>query len=194
MDRDFLIKVTNNLYHLTLLFPKKEPLRYKMRELADEILANCLKVLNNADALGAGESVSELLEDLEILDSYFAIANDQSWVTPPKLFSVQEEYSKIKGYLEGLNKESAANLQLPLNQENRQKNNSEGPKTLNGRQEKILEVLGQKEKARVGELKEFFPDITKRTLRRDFRQLLKDGKLERIGERNETYYRISDRT
>ena len=42
MNKDFLIQLTNDLYKLTLLFPKKEPLRYKMRELADEILANSL--------------------------------------------------------------------------------------------------------------------------------------------------------
>jgi len=42
MDRSFLIQLTNEIYRLTLLFPKKEPLRYKMRELADDILANFL--------------------------------------------------------------------------------------------------------------------------------------------------------
>jgi len=42
MEKKFLLQFTNELYRLTLLFPKKEPLRYKMRELADDILANFL--------------------------------------------------------------------------------------------------------------------------------------------------------
>lgn len=42
MEKKFLLQITNELYRLTLLFPKKEPLRYKMRELADDILANFL--------------------------------------------------------------------------------------------------------------------------------------------------------
>ena len=44
MNKDFLLKITNELYRLTLLFPKKEPLRYKMRELADDILAQSLRI------------------------------------------------------------------------------------------------------------------------------------------------------
>ena len=59
MDKVFLIQLTKNLYQLTLLFPKKEPLRYKMRELADEILANCL-------ISPLKQNLS--LEDFEILD------------------------------------------------------------------------------------------------------------------------------
>ena len=42
MEKKFLLQFTNELYRLTLLFPKKEPWRYKMRELADDILANFL--------------------------------------------------------------------------------------------------------------------------------------------------------
>ena len=39
MDKNSLIELTNKVYKLTLLFPKKEPLRYKIREVADDILA-----------------------------------------------------------------------------------------------------------------------------------------------------------
>jgi len=46
MDPNHLLQITNELYRLTLLFPKKEPLRYKMRELADDILADSLRITN----------------------------------------------------------------------------------------------------------------------------------------------------
>jgi hypothetical protein len=29
MDKDFLVELAKKIYHLTVLFPKKEPLRYK---------------------------------------------------------------------------------------------------------------------------------------------------------------------
>ena len=38
MDKEYLIQLAKNAYNLTLLFPKKDPLRYKVRELADEVL------------------------------------------------------------------------------------------------------------------------------------------------------------
>ncbi len=34
------------------------------------------------------------------------------------------------------------------------------------------------------------PDITKRTLRRDFEYMLSQGLIKRIGERNDTFYQI----
>jgi predicted HTH transcriptional regulator len=59
-----------------------------------------------------------------------------------------------------------------------------------GRQEKILEILKEKGKAQVWELKQIFPEVSKRTLRRDFEQMLNQDLIERMGERNETFYQI----
>jgi hypothetical protein len=85
MDRDFLIKLTNNLYRLTLLFPKKEPLRYKMREVADDILAEQSPLL--------------ALEYLGVLDSFFEVAKSQNWVAAQDVLNLQAEYSKLDGEL-----------------------------------------------------------------------------------------------
>ena len=43
MDKNNLIEITKKLYQITLFFPKKEPLRYKIRELADDVLDNFLR-------------------------------------------------------------------------------------------------------------------------------------------------------
>ena len=61
---------------------------------------------------------------------------------------------------------------------------------MNERQEKILEVLREKGRAQVWEIKQIFPQVSKRTLRRDFESLFKRGIIERIGERNNTFYRL----
>ncbi len=39
-------------------------------------------------------------------------------------------------------------------------------------------------------MKQVFPEVSKRTLRRDFENLLKQGIIERIGEKNDTFYQL----
>ena len=162
MDKDFLIKLTNNLYRLTLLFPKKEPLRYKMRELADDILAKPTE------------------KNLEILNSFFEVVKAQNWVSPSNVLEVQQEYSKLKEEFKKLSEVELLKVEKK----------GELEETIPGRQQKILEVLKEKGKAQVWEIQKIFPEVTKRTLRRDFESLLNQGLIERIGERNDTFYKL----
>jgi hypothetical protein len=210
-NRDFLIELTGSLYCLTLLFPKKEPLRYKMREKAIEILAQPNE------------------KDLDVLDRFFEIALIQKWVSFPEILSVKTKYDNLRrelllGQSEEIQKEtlfSSRENREELKQNNDQQesnpvennlvenssvenssveNNSvennqpfNGLKIVNGinqRQEKILEFLKENGRAQVWQIKEVMPDITKRTLRRDFEQMLKQGMIKRIGERNNTFYQI----
>jgi hypothetical protein len=82
-SREKLIELTKRVYRLTLLFPKKEPLRYKIREIADEILANLLK-----------ETKNPTIKDWEILDSFFEIAKEQTGFHQGK-FSKFNKITKI---------------------------------------------------------------------------------------------------
>jgi len=190
-EKNFLIQLTNDLYRLTILFPKKEPLRYKIRQWADEILANFIQletkqkligdrpVNNNFSLLNQMRTLKrQILEDLEVLDSFFEIAKSQKWVSLQETINLQEEYVKLK---EELEKEQMPEMLFP-----------EGEKRLsiNERQQKILEVLKERGKVQVWEIKKIFPDVSKRTLRRDFEQMLSQGLIERIGERNETFYQL----
>jgi hypothetical protein len=177
MDKKYILQITNNLYRLTLLFPKKEPLRYKMRELADDILAH---FFNNQHP--------ELVKDLEVLDSFFEVAKSQKWVKKEELLNLQQEYIKLK---EDLEKSTIQNVEVQ-DVEVRPPQIPQlipGPgKEINQRQEKILAFLRENGKAQVWQVKQILPEVSKRTLRRDFEFLLKQGKIERIGERNETFY------
>jgi len=58
------------------------------------------------------------------------------------------------------------------------------------RHQRILEVLRQRGNVQVGELKQVFANVSKRTLRRDFEFLLNQGAVERLGEKNQTFYRL----
>lgn len=191
MDKNNLIQLTNNLYKLTLLFPKKEPLRYKMREVADEILDRCLR---------QNPGQNPVVDDLEVLDSFFEVAKAQNWVAISEILRVQEEYNKIKSEIKK-NIEFPPELPKLLEKPEREKTDShpiEIPppitSSLNLRQEKILEFLKENGRAQVWQMKQLFPEVTKRTLRRDFESLLKQGIIERVGQRNDTFYQVKGRT
>jgi len=63
---------------------------------------------------------------------------------------------------------------------------------LTQRQEKIMGILQNKEKAQIWEMQKIMPEVTKRTLRRDFDDLLKKGYIQRIGEWNTVSYTLLD--
>ncbi len=192
MEKQTLIQLTCDLYKLTLLFPKKEPLRYKIRELADDILAGFLRITNKYEYTNRelSEEISPSLKDLEILESFFAVAKEQNWVSQGELLKVSLKYDNLKQELEDVGKQ---NVVLPI------------PEPLTGgttdfdnvrknlqRQDKILGVLREKGQAQVWELKMVFPEVSKRTLRRDFEYLFGHGLVERVGERNQTFYRLKE--
>jgi hypothetical protein len=163
MDKDRLIKITDNLYRLTLLFPKKEPLRYKMRDAATEILANPAE------------------RDFEVLDSFFEVAKLQNWVRLDDVLAIQSEYGNLmKDLIQ----------QKPLKTVVAEVSSQPAVKGLAKRQEKILAILKEKGNAQVWEMKKIFPQISKRTLRRDFEFLLKQGAVQRMGEKNNTFYQV----
>jgi len=175
MDRSFLIQLTNEIYRLTLLFPKKEPLRYKMRELADDILFDLISVPQKTYR---GQTPVSLDGKLEVLDGFFEVAKNQNWVKKEELLNLQKEYGKLKSFPQ----QKLAEV-WPRSVAEEHKKTWVGP-----RQEKILAFLKEKEKVQVWQIKQIFPQVSKRTLRRDFENLFKRGIIERIGERNETYY------
>lgn len=167
MDKNYFIQLTNNLYRLTLFFPKKEPLRYKMRELADSILINPNE------------------KDLEVLNSFFEIAKNQNWVSVSDILAIQGEYDSLKKELE--EKKLTA---VDFSTDREGKIIEVGPQSISLRQEKILAFLRENGRAQVWQLKQIFPEVTKRTLRRDFEQMLGQGLIERLGERNNTFYQV----
>jgi hypothetical protein len=169
MEKDFLVQLTKDVYKLTVFFPKKEPLRYKIRELAIEIL-------RKPDE-----------QDFETLNSFFELAKAQNWVLPSAISAVQESYVKLFGEIVNLEK-----VVLPK-QEYKKIEAEFQPlvaKTLIERHKKIMETLKEKGRAQVWEMKQILPQVSKRTLRRDFEFLLKQGAVDRVGERNDTFYQV----
>ncbi len=212
MDKDKLIELTNKIYRMTLLFPKKEPLRYKMREVADNALADLVTwevfYNHNPSRFLAVENPEKkdlifvVEKDFEILKSYFEITKWQNWLSYFDVLELEDEYDRIKSnfkkeieYLE----EGEKNLKIePLFPTSKTDRNpvsiadvkEKKDEKLDPRKENILKILKEKGRAQVWEVKKILPEVSKRTLRRDFDQLLKLGLVERIGERNNTFYKL----
>ena len=191
MDKEILIQLTVDLYRLTLLFPKKEPLRYKIRELADDILADFISLFGeNRQAQKptiVGIRDCDLGKNLEVMESFFAVAKEQNWVSSENLLNISGRYASLKDKLEGSTKSQQETVFETITAE--AVGDFSGSAKNIRRQDRILEILKQKGRAQVWEFKEIFPEVSKRTLRRDFERLLGQGLVERIGERNQTYYR-----
>lgn len=212
MEKDFFLNLNKEIYRLTLLFPKKEPLRYKMREIANEILAELVK--NNFFQTEVKKPFlqdSDCLSNLEVLDCFFEIAKAQNWTKKEELDILQKSYSELKETLEKIKlennllelrmKNSILPLEIPkkkefLTEEKKEESKEKtffspsNKKELNERQKKILDFLRENERVQVWQIKKIMPQVTKRTLRRDFEFLVKKGIIERMGERNNTFYQL----
>ncbi len=193
MDKEYFTNLTNDLYRLTLLFPKKEPLKYKMRDLADNILAGLIIIIEG-DKKRYEELVYEIKKNIQPLDGFCDVAKKQNWVSEEDIIDIQERYGVIreemekfeKEYLKPKKEEELTKEKLPVHESVFVSNE------LNPRQKKIVELLKEKEKIQVNEVQESFPRITKRTLRRDFDVLTKKGLVKRLGKANTTFYKLAN--
>jgi len=184
MERQDLIEITIKIYKITLLFPKKEPLREKIRETAGNILENFI-LLESAGGKEKSLLGLEMERNIDVLDGYLEIAKWQNWTSYFDILKLKNDYVKIKNSLGRIEpqskpvKKASVEPVLPANE-----------KKLNPRQEKILDILKKKEMVQVWEVNKILPNVSKRTLRRDFEQLLKDQLVDRVGEKNQTYYKL----
>lgn len=210
MEKELLIELTYKVYRLTLLFPKKEPLRQKIRETADELLKDLVawQVFHSQDFynLNQKEILFNIKKNFEIIFSYFEVAKWQNWVSYFDILELREEYGKIKERFENEEKEEQRlnekqeTIIFPKKEEQEEKQTekqtepkeSKKPERLDPRKGKILDILREKERVQVWEVKKILADVSKRTLRRDFEKLLKQGLIERIGQRNDTFYRLKN--
>ncbi len=205
--------MTNGLYRLTQLFPKKEPLRYKIRGIGVDILDRVLRITdlritnrheytNNDEG---GDLKTEILIDLGIMKAFLAIAKEQKWVKDAEILKVEQGYDILNQSIEGMEKQKTPGVseqETPVFQALMASELSSGfnepvpmpmPDNLHKnrqRQERIMKIVKEKGKVQVWEIKKVLPGVSKRTLRRDFEYLLNQGLVERVGEKNQTFYRI----
>ncbi len=205
MNKSYFIELTNRLYRVTFFFPMKEPLRHKVREVADDILANLILILEG-EINERREAAFSVEKSIEILDALLELAKAQNWIDSDEIKKVQEKYKEIKIEVEEFNDilrrkthlyEQKALLiseeKVILRKETDvpQVKKPEKKKeviNLNKRQEKILDLLKRKETLQVKDIQEVVPTATKRTLRRDLSAMVEKKLLKRTGAGNTIAY------
>jgi len=206
MDKRYFIELTNRLYRLTFFFPQREPLRHKIREVADEILAN-LTIILEGDIRERRESAFVVEGDIEILMTLLELARSQNWTEAREIDKILEDYDLIKREVEDFNdfnrkkqklkelpssgveeKEKVSEAPQEVKEPPKEKKSAPKKKKLNERQEKILKLLEKKEKIQVQDVQEVIPGAIKRTVRRDLGSLVEQGFLKREGSGKTTYY------
>ncbi len=181
MQEDF-VKITNAVYRLLEALPDQDPLKNKAKEKALAVL----------EGLVSKKEPQKIVDDIMILESYLEVAKSQGWINAMNVLIIKKEYQQLiyNCQILGNTMQGLISNQIP----NSKIQKSEKSETYNTRQGKILEILKSREKGQVSDFIKELPNVTKRTIRRDLDELLKMGKVKRIGEYNQAFYTKSDRT
>ncbi len=196
MNEDYLIKLTLTLYQITDTWDGYGFLKVQLRNLSNEILVDFILVSRRETAL---DIQAQLIKNINTINTILLQARSNKLINREHFLMFQREYDRIKDEIQrmGLNRIVKTEETKPLKpkKEARQpKIEAHEPKTegpIGKRQGKILKLLEKKEKTQVSGLKQIFPDVSKRTLRRDLDDLLKKGLVERKGEWNQIFYTLS---
>ena len=211
MENKFL-KLTNTVYKVLDFFPESDPLKNRAKDKALAIMEHLVLIEETSGwASFQKEKVKvQLLDDIDILLGYFWIGKSQGWLNSVNCLIVANEYEKIKKEIgpvmeltqklpeikveqniQVAEKEIITKPEIIQNTPVLANIKESGEVKLSERQRKIIEFLGQNGKGQVMDLRKVLPDITKRTIRRDLDELLRSGKVVRVGEFNQVFYKIS---
>lgn len=164
------IKIISATYKLLELFPEGDPLKNKAKEL----------VLLIMEKLSAQETNVTLADDVTVLENYLELAKGQGWIHGINFLIIKKEWERVKNEIFS---EPLRPKEIGI-----ETNGAEKEQHYSDRQSKILKILAQKEKLQVQDIIKEMPDVTKRTIRRDLDDLLKKGKVARLGEFNQIFY------
>ena len=181
MDKEYLFKITNGVYQVTELFPKQDPLKFKIREKALDILTDLLLASPNPGVKSLKDVAHAVNENIETINGLIDLAEIQDWVDPKNFLVLRREYDKLREYV----KSSPAEKE-PLPSPSPIKKEK-----LSSRQKKIVDIIKENGEIQTGEILSSFEGMSKRTLRRDLEKLAQDNCVKRIGKTSQIYYRIS---
>ncbi len=203
MKEDF-IKIVSETYKVIDFFPDADPLKIKAKERVLMVLEN-LTLIFGAEgwtSLKKEKAIAEFLDNVEILENYLRLGKYQGFIDSINFLIITKEYKKIKeqigipksSFRESIKmipelKEEPLVKKLPKLEEISKSVEPISVKNLSERQNRILDILSKKEKAQVSDIIKEIPKVTKRTIRRDLDDLLKRGKVVRVGEWNQVFYK-----
>lgn len=197
-----ILKLTNAVYKVLEFFPESDPLKHRAKDKALFIMEN-VNLLTGVSGWASFQNEKtklQVAEDIDTLLGYLWIAKTQGWLNAMNYLIISNEYEKIrkniKPYIELTKRMPEPKLEQKIEPkiEIKVEPKIEAKKSeakLSDRQEKIINYLGKNSKAQVMDLQKVLPKITKRTIRRDLDDLLKNNRIIRMGEFNQVFYKIS---
>lgn len=198
MDTDF-VKITNVAYKLLDFFPDNDPLKNRAKQKVLAIMEHVVLASHESDI--ERKTKTQLLQDIEVLETYFKLARYQGWIDDINCIIIIKEYQKIQQHVISLKVITEKPIELPIKKEasNELVNKKEAtPKIVKNipfgeyteRQKRIIQILKGRQKAQVADIIKELPNVTKRTIRRDLDDLLKKGSVVRSGEWNQVVYSL----
>ncbi|MFH1968592.1 MAG: DeoR family transcriptional regulator [bacterium] len=208
------VRLTNAAYALLEFFPESDPLKNRAKDKVLAIMENLILVSETGLRLAEGspeggdwlsfkdyfsedreKAKIQLVRDIDILLGYLEVGKSQKWLSGINFLIIYSQYEKIKekidlkpGLIQKLIVTGEEKSIKPVAEDGA--DIAEKPSELTARQGKILQFLSNNEKAQVMDLQTVLPNVTKRTIRRDLDELLRMGKIERMGEFNQVVYKI----
>lgn len=204
MEENNFLKITNALYKILDFLPETDPLKSRAKQITLAILENLTLISGTKGwvSLKKEMAAAQLLDDISVLQNYLVVGRELGWIDNMNFLIISREYDAIKKQIpapKGFIKESlkiTASFPPETQSPGHAKNNSVHKekeavrKKYSQRQEKILEILAGRPKAQVSDFIKELPNVTKRTIRRDLDELLKDREIMRVGEWNQVFYTL----
>jgi predicted HTH transcriptional regulator len=201
MNQDYLINLTLAVYRISESWDDSNFLKFKIKSGAAEILKDFLKKNENNSINETCQS--QLLKKIAVFQENIVQARAEKLISRNGFLFFKKEYDNLKQdvknffIFEKIEKPEKLSfkptIKSVVKQEKHKEKISVSPglrfnQDLNQRQQEILKILQEKQKAQVWELTPFFPKVSKRTLRRDLDDLLKKKLVQRQGEWNRIFY------
>lgn len=190
MDTDYFIKLTLFVYRLTEEWEESSNIRLRIRRGASEVLRTHILV-----SAGARTMKKEFLGSINFVKEALEWARKDKVLTRKDFVFLRDSYNMAR---ESVSVVNSINVEESPKKMVKPAKNTASPvlvaRTSGGlkdRESKIVSVLKRDQRAQVNDLKAHFPDISKRTLRRDIDSLLKKGLIVRNGEWNDVFYTLS---
>ena len=206
MNRGFFIKLTFAVIKVLDASTGDKELKRQIQESAEGILADVLVI--SEESLIASEQKHKIAlriqERIDALLQRLSTAKAQEIISAGSFMVLEREYLKIQAWISGVilalpkiqEEEITPQSRVLVVKETKKQNVASPAKKIkqsskmSDRQKRILDILHNKDKAQVWELQKIFPQVTKRTLRRDLDDLLQQNLVVRTGEWNSVSYQI----
>lgn len=205
-------KLTVAVYKITQYISDQEPIKWQLRDVANQVLLNLASVNARSYLLYQNTPKANFL--ISGLCHLCEVAKSAGGFSQMNFSILKDEYLLLKSQLEGEFEtitgfkknefvpkipETSENLRLePFPQGHLKDKNSSlalGPdkgygNKGQGRKEAIIKLLRRRGESEIKDINKALPEIGEKTIQRDLRELVETGKIKRLGQRRWSRYSL----